>query len=308
VPRVSVIVPAYNAAGHLRVALDSVYEQSFDDWEIVVVDDGSSDDTAAVARSYDERTRVASHPTNRGLAATRNTAISLAYGELLAFLDSDDAWRPDYLRRLIGRYDAEEATRPGVGIVCCDAQLYSDDGPLNETYGARFGRPREDVDLASLLRANPIFVSALVPRRVVAEVGGFDASLRSVEDLDLWLRIIEAGYRVVYDPTPLAIYRIAPGTLSGDTLVMTRSRQAVFRAALDRGRLDPAAAAEARSGIRRERAAELIELARRAWPRHPLRAARTALMASPVVLRVIAEKAYDRGRALKRRSANQGAR
>ncbi len=288
-PRVSVIVPAYNAEAHLGDALDSVRAQTYADWEVIVADDGSTDDTAAIASGYDERIVVVRSPVNRGLAATRNLAIEQARGELVVLLDSDDAWLPDFLARQVARYDAEQAQAPGVGIVCCNAWLTGPDGPLSETYAERFGIPRLPIDAAELLRGNRIFVSALLPRAVVDEVGRFDASLRSVEDLDLWLRIVERGYRVVYEPEPLAVYRLSDGSLSRDTLRMTRSRQAVYRAALERGRLSDAARREARRAIRLERAAEVVELVRRGWRQRPARTVVGALAAAPSVALAVAE-------------------
>jgi glycosyltransferase involved in cell wall biosynthesis len=281
-PRVSVLVPAYNAEAHVSRALDSLVGQSFTDWEAIVADDGSTDATAAVAERHaqaDPRIRVVTQRPNRGLAAARNLAARHANGELVALLDSDDAWHPDYLERQVALYDAE----PGAGIVCCDADLVGPDGPLGITYAQRFGAPQQPVDAATLLRGNPIFVSALVPRAVLDEVGGFDERLRAVEDLDLWLRIVERGYRVAYQPLALADYTVAAGTLSGDTLRMTRSRQAVYRAALDRGRLDDAARREAHAAIRLERAAEVVELVRRRRRTRPVRAALAGLIAAPSV-------------------------
>jgi hypothetical protein len=122
---------------------------------------------------------------------------------------------------------------------------------------------------------------------VIEEAGRFDARLRSVEDLDLWLRIVELGYRVVYHPQPLAVYRISPGSLSRDVLRMTRSRQAVYRAALRRGRLDSAARREAQRAIALERAAELVEMTRRNASIHPMRAALGAAVSAPFVARVL---------------------
>jgi glycosyltransferase involved in cell wall biosynthesis len=291
-PLVSVLVPAYQAEAHLARALDSVLAQTRDDWELIVADDGSTDSTLAVAERYavaDPRIRVVRSRVNRGLAATRNLALAHARGPVVALLDSDDAWLPNYLEAQIALLDAERERGP-VGIVCCDALLTSPQGPLPQTYSERFGVPTEPIDAAELLRGNTIFVSVLMPRAVVQAAGAFDPDLRSVEDLDLWLRIAERGYRIVRNPRPLAVYSIAPGTLSRDTLRMTRSRQRVYRAALQRGALDGRARRAAQRALRLERAAEIVELIRRSGRRRPVRAVAGLVIAAPLMIRVLLER------------------
>jgi glycosyltransferase involved in cell wall biosynthesis len=282
VPRVSVLVPAYNAEQHLPRAILSVLGQSYTDWELIVADDGSTDATSAVAEGFGSRVRVVRSPVNRGLAATRNLALEHAQGDLVALLDSDDAWLPGYLEQQVDLHE-----RTGASIVCCDAFLEREGRRLPELYGDRFGRPSGPVTAITLLRSNPIFVSVLCRRTVVVEAGMFDTTLRSVEDLDLWLRIVESGGTVAYNPAALVIYRLAEGTLSTDTLRMARSRQYVFERALDRGRLDAEAAREARRALRLQRAVEQVELARRAGS---LRAIARLAAATPL----LAHAAFDR--------------
>jgi glycosyltransferase involved in cell wall biosynthesis len=249
-----VIVPAYNAAGHIAEALESVRAQTVSDWEIVVCDDGSSDDTAAIASDFDERVRVIRSPVNRGLAAARNLAIDASRGQLLALLDSDDTWLPCYLERqlqLLERGDED------VGIVSCNAFLSDDGGRLPGTYADRFGYA-EDVTIEQLLDISPIFISALIPRAALEDVGAFATDLRSCEDLDLWIRLLEAGYRVISTREPLVVYRLSAGQLSARPADMARARQAVYRRALARGRLTASQRGAAERAIRRERAAETI--------------------------------------------------
>lgn len=251
-PRVSVIVPAYNAARHIGEALESIESQTVDDWEAVVCDDGSADDTAAIASSFGERVRVIRHERNRGLAAARNTAIEQSRGTLLALLDSDDVWLPHYLERQLALL--EEASRQeSVGIVSCNARLRDDSGPLAGTYADRFGYA-EDVDLERLLDISPIFISALIPRAALERVGLFATDLRSCEDLDLWIRLVEAGYRVISTREPLAVYRLSAGQLSAQPVKMAQARQAVYRRAIARGRLSARQRHAAERAIRRERA------------------------------------------------------
>ena len=124
-PRVSVIIPAYNAERHLADALRSVEAQTYGDWEVVVADDASSDATAAIAESF-PRIALVRSATNVGPAGARNLAIEQSGGELLALLDSDDTWLPNYLEEQVCLYD--ESRDAKVGIVACNARILGADG------------------------------------------------------------------------------------------------------------------------------------------------------------------------------------
>src|SRR4051812_22772463 len=122
--RVSVIVPAHEAAGTIAATLDSVAEQRFGDWEVIVADDGSSDATAEIVEGHLVGARLVRSPAARGPAAARNAALRHAGGELVAFLDADDTWLPAYLGRQVARYEAEQAAGgPPVGMVAWDARV-----------------------------------------------------------------------------------------------------------------------------------------------------------------------------------------
>ena len=254
-PRVSVIIPAYNSAGVLDEALRSVVEQTSDDWEVVVGDDASTDATEAVAREFGERVRVVRNERNLGPSAARNLAVEAAHGELLAFLDADDRWLPGYLAEQVAVYDRAASEGNDVGIVSCDALLEGTDGPIEGTYGDRVPYP-ETLTLAQLLVDNPIFVSALVPRAAFEEAGGFSTECFGTEDRDLWIRLLELGYRAVFNPKPLAVYRLDEGSVSADTASMARNMQTVYRRALERGRLS---GRERRVARRELRLLQLIE-------------------------------------------------
>lgn len=270
-PLVSVIVPAYNAAEYIAEALESVQAQTVGDWEAVVCDDGSSDDTAQVAARFGERVRVIRSPRNEGLACARNRAIKQARGKLLALLDSDDVWLPTYLERQLALLDEGSREHGKIGVVSCNAYLRDADGMLAGTYADRFGYA-EDVGMEQLLDISPIFISALIPRAALEQVGPFATDLRSCEDLDLWIRLVEAGYRVVSTREPLVVYRLSPGQLSARPVAMARARQAVYRRALARGQLTPAQARLAERAVRREHGIEaastlLADLRERRRPR-----------------------------------------
>jgi glycosyltransferase involved in cell wall biosynthesis len=279
-PRVSVIIPAFNAEQHIAEALRSVQAQTYDDWEVVVCDDGSSDSTAEIASAF-QKVRVVGDSTNRGLAAARNRAISTANGELLALLDADDRWLPEYLAQQIDLYERSQARYGDIGIVACNALLEAPDGLRTETRMDIVPFP-DKLTLSDLLRYNPIFVSVVLPRRTVEEVGGFCPDLRRVEDLDLWLRIVEAGYRVVGTREPLAVYRIGSPSLSSDAGAMARDMQRIYRRALERGKLSPREQRIVHRELRRQRLVEQISSG-------PDLSYRQTLRALPLLFRVVVE-------------------
>ncbi len=218
-----------------------------------MVDDGSTDGTADVVSRFGADVNLVRSPRNLGLAAARNLGIARTSGDLLAFLDADDYWLPRYLHDQLRSYDSSRARRRDVGIVACDALILGPNGFLPRTY-MEYLNVRSRDTLTQLLRVNPIFVSALTPRRVVDEAGGFSVELRQAEgaeDHDLWLRILELGYCVVRTPRPpLAVYRVHAASLSARPDVMARATQAVLRRALERGKLTRRQRRVARSELR----------------------------------------------------------
>jgi glycosyltransferase involved in cell wall biosynthesis len=235
-PRVSVIVPAYNAERYLPETLASIEAQTYRDWDVVVSDDASTDATVAIAEAFGERFRVVRGSTNGGIGSARNRGIEVSAGELVAFLDADDLWFPDYLERQVGLYDASRRDRDDVGIVVCDARIVGPDGYRAQTYMEAVRFPNE-VTLTRLVRSNLIFVSALSPRAIVEEVGRFATDLVGTEDYDLWLKIVERGYRVVANRRPLAVYRLTPGSVSTKQDAGIAALERTYRRALERGML-----------------------------------------------------------------------
>jgi glycosyltransferase involved in cell wall biosynthesis len=233
-PTFSVVMPAYNVETTIGPAVESVLRQTWDDFELIVVDDGSTDQTHAAVEPFEvnPRVRVVRHE-NRGLAAARNTGIAHARGEHLAFLDSDDLWMPTYLEAM-ARALAEDP-RAGIG--------YTDAWVLDERTRAIYRRgtamscmdppaqPPQDPQalFARLVRGNFIFSSATVRRSVIEKVGPFDSRLRAAEDWELWLRIAAHGYRAVRPPGMLAIYRSRPGSLSKDEVLLLSSVRRVLQ-------------------------------------------------------------------------------
>lgn len=186
-PRVSVVIPAYNRAGTLGRAIDSVRGQEVADWELIVVDDGSGDGTATVAEAYgDARIRLVRHPANRGAAAARNTGIAAARGRYVAFLDSDDEWCPGKLAAQLAVLESE-----GVPDILCTGFILRRNG--SDGASERFPRPHADKDwFAAMLDGCHVSPgSTLIARRAVfAEVGPLDETLRRLEDWDWLLRAL----------------------------------------------------------------------------------------------------------------------
>lgn len=234
-PRVSVIVPARNAAATLPATLASVRAQTFSDWEVVLVDDGSTDGTAALARAADERVRVVRNEHSTGPAAARNRAIREARGELLALLDADDAYKPRYLESQAAAYDHAVAAGRRVAAVCCDAELVGPDGPLGR-WTDRAGRV-ERIDLETLLRENVVWVSVLASRAALLELGGYYEPPVGNEDYDLSLRMVEAGWEIVVNPEVLGVYRLGASARSSQVERMALAGRLVLERALARGAL-----------------------------------------------------------------------
>ena len=267
VPRVSVIIPAYNSAEFLPEALRSVEAQTNGDWEVVVCDDASHDDTADVAESFGERVRVIRSKENAGRAGACNKALAAARGELVAFLDADDYWLPEYLEEQIALYESSEAERPGVGIVSCDTLIVGPDDRVLGTFRERFPWPARPT-LSKLLVINTIHAMALMPRSIAEEVGGFSPQCLAVEDQDLWVKVLERGYRPVDNPRALVAYRQRQGSVSSDPANMARNQQTIYRLALERGRLSWRERWIARRELRLHR---LVEEVREIQSEHALR-------------------------------------
>jgi glycosyltransferase involved in cell wall biosynthesis len=214
-PKVSVIIPAYNVAEYIVETLDSALAQTFLDHEIIVINDGSPDTEKfekAIA-PYREKIIYLKQP-NKGAAAARNAGIEAARGEMLAFLDGDDVWLPDYLEQQISFLQAT-----GGDMVYCDAILFGNENKY-KTYMA-LSPSRGEVTAESLLSGtcNVITSGTVVLRGTVLAGGMFDekAPLR-IEDFDLWFRLLKNGARVDYQKNILLKYRIRPGSLSGSNI------------------------------------------------------------------------------------------
>lgn len=209
-PRVSVIIPTYNCARFIAATLDSVLAQTDQDFEIIVVDDGSTDNTRAVLQPYLDRiTYIFQQNSER--SAARNNALRRAGGEYVAFLDSDDLWTPDKLERQIAVLEAN----PQVSLVFSQARYIDENGqPISFCGQTIDGEPGEAVKIADysipLLSGNVVAgggSAAVVRRWMLDEVGEFDLDLVQSEDWDMWVRLAQMG-PFAYIPEPLTSYRV----------------------------------------------------------------------------------------------------
>lgn len=220
--KVSVIIPSYNNAHYLGTAIQSVLGQTYTDYEIIVVDDGSKDATREAAAKFGESV-IYIYQENQGLAGARNTGIQAAKGELVSLLDADDEWYSEYLEHMIALSDKN----PDAQVFYCTAQCMDTDGHnLPQFVG---GPPIDSKILYQvLLRANFIIPSTVTFRRKpIIEAGCFDDNLRSCEDWDLWLRILPTG-KIVGAFDRLVRYRVHGSSLSANVTGMQDAARKVI--------------------------------------------------------------------------------
>jgi glycosyltransferase involved in cell wall biosynthesis len=228
-PLISVIMPAYNAERHITAAIQSVLDQTYQRWELIVVDDGSTDATAEIARRFassDNRIKCISQQ-NQKQAKARNVGIEGCGGELVAFLDSDDLWIREKLE-----LQAKALLEHNADLVFSDGFVFQDDNVVDEslTFSPLQGSFGGAEMFALLMMCNRIpILSVLMRRNVWEEVGGFDESPRhhGVEDYDLWLTIARRGYRFYGMKERLARYRVHGDSTSRQIAAMLMSEVAV---------------------------------------------------------------------------------
>ncbi len=206
-PKVSVVIPTYNCAQYICQAVDSVWAQTYHDFELVVVDDGSTDNTRELLMQYGKHLRYI-YQENRGMTAARNTGIRNSSGEYIGFLDSDDIWLPNKLDRQVKLLD--EA--PEVGLVYCWHYYIDVEGNRCTFWNNTIGRSFESGShlFEKLIENNVISGGASTPvirRKCLEKSGMFDESIPYSGDWELWLRI-SMDYVIAVIPEPLACYRV----------------------------------------------------------------------------------------------------
>lgn len=214
-PLVSIVIPVYNCANFIGAALDSVFAQEFESFEVVIVNDGSDDTEQLLTVLAPYRDRIVyAEQENAGAASARNAAIALSRGELIAFLDADDIWLPEYLR-----LQTEFLSANGLDMVYCDALLTGE--PLYD--GKRFtdsAPSRGKVTTVSLIttECNVITSGTILRKRVLEKINLFDRALPIMQDFDLWYRVARSGAEIGYQKRILLRYRVELSGLSGSSV------------------------------------------------------------------------------------------
>lgn len=203
-PLVSVLMPAYNQAEYIKDALDSLLNQTYRNWEVAVVDDGSPDNVAEIVKPYaekDARIRFY-HTKNGGVSCARNFAASVTSGEYIIPLDADDIFKPDYIEKCITAFQKN----PELDVVYCQWKMF---GAVHKTPELEYKGYRD------LLIYNSIFCSAMYRRSDFNRIGGYDTEIPyGFEDWEFWIRLICDNSKVYQIPKQLFLYRIKSSSRS----------------------------------------------------------------------------------------------
>ncbi len=214
-PKVSVIIPNYNYEKFISATIESVLSQTYRNIEIIVVDDGSRDNSLEILKNFGDKIRVVSQE-NEGVSAARNHGVSLSEGDLIGFLDADDIWLPEKLERQIEKFNADTE----VGLVHCSMTLIDlDNEPIGENSNGQEGWVSEEF----LLFERGVVVgagsTALVKRQVFDEVGGFDLRLSTAADWDFCYQV-SRKYKLGFVAEPLVLYLIHGSNMHGNVKAM----------------------------------------------------------------------------------------
>jgi glycosyltransferase involved in cell wall biosynthesis len=221
-PLVSVIIPVYNGARFLRAALESVFAQTYRPLEVVVVDDGSIDDSADIAQSFPDVRYM--HQTNQGVAAARNHAIEAARGEFFAFLDQDDLWTPEKLKLQVDYL----RNHPEVGYTLTQQQFFLEPGTSLPAWFRK--------DLLASVHTGWVLGTLLVRRNVFEQVGNFAAGYSAANDSDWFFRAKAAEIPMAVVPELLLLKRIHESNDSGRAKEILSELLKVVKVSLDRQR------------------------------------------------------------------------
>ena len=231
--RVSVIIPAYNGDRYIAAAIDSVLAQTYSGYEIIVVDDGSTDKTSEVVKQYGDRVNYLSQ-TNQGVAASRNLGLAAARGEYIAFLDQDDIFLPHKLATQIALLDRDST----LGIVNSGWQIVDERGEVKAAVQPWQQIP--NLDRANLIIWKPVFLGAMLFRRSWLERSeGFDVSLSQTPDVDLVLRLAMMDCPAAWVEQTTVQYRQHDSNASKNTLLQARELNDITAKFFARSNLSP---------------------------------------------------------------------
>ena len=219
-PQISVVLPVYNGAKTIEATIASVLDQELEDFELLVINDGSTDQTLDVLTRIDDPRIIVHSFENGGLATSRNRGIRLADGKYLAFIDADDLWTPDKLRKQLQVLVSNPTAGMAYSLTDCIDEQGSYVGPGSHI--VQFGQVYEQLLVRNFIESGS---NPLIPRCVFDEVGEFDESLAAAEDWDVYLRIAH-DYSIVCVPEAQILYRIHSGSMSSN---IERQKLACFR-------------------------------------------------------------------------------
>lgn len=254
-PLFSVAMPAYNAEPTIARAIESVFSQTFADWELVVVDDGSTDGTAAVVAGFverDARVKLVQQE-NAGCGAARDTAVRASSGRYILRLDGDDYLLPEYMQRM----SAFMHRCAGYDIYSCNGyHIYPDGTRRLARPGERYEAERS-FTFEEMLEATHIFTVAVFSRELFDRVAGIRPDVYC-EDLDFWLRALVAGATHRYTPQALAVYEVSELQMTADVQRTLTSRIAIYQSLIDSNMLSESRVQAAEAAIERTRTDLLI--------------------------------------------------
>jgi len=230
-PTVSVIIPTYQRPHWVKEAIESVLAQNYKDYEIIVVNDGSTDNTAEVLNQFQDTIKIITHKRNKGQAAARNTAIASSQGRYIAFIDDDDIWLPSKLEKTITLLEANQK----IGLIYSDMFFFNEKEVFPEPQSKKQPLHLACVRWMLFLFGNivPMPCTVVVRRESLDQVGLFDETVNFCDDYDLWLRISEK-WLLYYLDEPLAMYRLSETNASKDKERITRMVLAVKEKAIHR--------------------------------------------------------------------------
>lgn len=226
--KVSVITPVYNNTKTIRKTLDSILNQTHQDLEILVVDDGSTDNSAAVIKGIkDDRIRYFKMTNSGSPSRPRNLAITKATGEYVALCDADDIWYPNKIEKQLAAYETSKNPKK-IGLIVSSADLIDESGKILEKNILEDGYLEAKEARAKLLLSNFVTAcSAVVPLKVMKEVGEFNEELKGVDEYDLWLKITKK-YDVLTVAEPLCAWVRTGNNLSGDKAKLYLQNEKIF--------------------------------------------------------------------------------
>lgn len=227
-PAISIVIPNYNTASYISETLDSVFAQTFKDFEVIVINDAApdTDKLKEVLKIYWDRIVFIDKEKNEGTSATRNLAVSHARAEVISFLDADDIWSPTYLEELHAFLNEND-----FDMAYTDAETFLNGSPKKHHDFLPYNPAQGQITRKLLIegKCHILPSGTLIKKKAFLAVGGFDPKVARTEDFDLWMRLLFNGTRIGYLRKILFKFRISPGSGSGDSIVRLERTRDIWR-------------------------------------------------------------------------------